>query len=756
LLIIILFGFFPIVSASAECDPFPDITFQVFSDFIQSQFGSQISLATVLTVLFTMTSNTDLLNLHARQQHPKVAGEVSQVTSGWIKALARALEKKLDNDADSLFRTSDSKSELSNDQVINSIGVKLDGLSKILNLHPYSKQGRFLGKLKPISNHIIEPIHVICPMSMECETSSCQSRAILKQTRDRDTPQATLIKGTKIYDNVPVIAGQCTKCQTVYHADHERAKGADDTWMKLYLNSAKYLKVGQNIWVDRAFSGTVLNGIYHFHASASAFAEFWNQSFWKIQQTNSRKISRRQIWQAFVQESVRKLSTVSGFDLELPDRLPIDEVTTEAFKILGEDGIIRSANNHQCSECTHVYKKTADIIADVDPAGLVGMDENRNVPAFVGSDNSQTDREDSEESSSENEAMDIDSPINNIPSSDDIVQVTENPEEETFMHMAVMDGIVMGPKRCAYNDCVAGVANNRDGVFCVEHELLRGHMCRIRDCPNPKIAGTQACNQHRERWYSHVTRYGRSTLLGVQRMLRRTEVENLPWVPANTHSVQPHDEQPAAIPQQRSYFSANRFYCVETICAPCGVVIAWTKFARAESPSNILDFLDKVYPTADSRPDYVCIDKACLVLRHAIASGRWDVWKETTRFIVDTYHYINHRAEDEMCRKYCNPAPLNGSAPNLVVVEHDRLGHPHYKRAFNTQACEQLNAWIGGFDTIVKKMNVGNFDWFMHVMLFTHTLVVIEKQMEKRMKSGMDVADDDNDNDDDDNDDVNS
>ena len=35
----------------------------------------------------------------------------------------------------------------------------------------------------------------------------------------------------------------------------------------------------------------------------------------------------------------------------------------------------------------------------------------------------------------------------------------------------------------------------------------------------------------------------------------------------------------------------------------------------------------------------------------------------------------------------CNPAPLNGSAPNLVVVENDKAGKPHFKRAFNTQVC---------------------------------------------------------------------
>ena len=115
------------------------------------------------------------------------------------------------------------------------------------------------------------------------------------------------------------------------------------------------------------------------------------------------------------------------------------------------------------------------------------------------------------------------------------------------------------------------------------------------------------------------------------------------------------------------------------------MVIAWTKFAKAESPTNILQFLESVYPTEDLRPDYVCIDKACLVLRTAIANKSWNTWKNTTRFIVDAYHYINHRVTDYMCRKWCNPSPLNGSAPNLVLVVQDKYGKDCYTRAFNTQ-----------------------------------------------------------------------
>ena len=77
---------------------------------------------------------------------------------------------------------------------------------------------------------------------------------------------------------------------------------------------------------------------------------------------------------------------------------------------------------------------------------------------------------------------------------------------------------------------------------------------------------------------------------------------------------------------------------------------------------------------------------------------------------------------------------MNGSAPNLVIVEHDENGQPYYKRAFNTQACEQLNAWLGGFESILKRMTPGNFNWFLHTMLFYHTRYVLAKQQKEQEK----------------------
>jgi hypothetical protein len=55
----------PVVAAAPDPHPLSGITFRAFSEFVEQNFSSRISLASVLVVLFTMTNNPDLLNLHA-------------------------------------------------------------------------------------------------------------------------------------------------------------------------------------------------------------------------------------------------------------------------------------------------------------------------------------------------------------------------------------------------------------------------------------------------------------------------------------------------------------------------------------------------------------------------------------------------------------------------------------------------------------------------------------------------------------------
>ena len=610
--------FIPFVMASRQSGSFPSIAFKDFSDFILGNFGPTISLPTVITILLSITNNTELLSLHFKQAEKSRSTSTS---TSWIRCLARAVKEQLgEENTKTLF----SEAELSifetatiRDRDITSLAAKLGQFSQALEIYPYNQRGKFTGTLQSISHDCIKPALLICPNSAVCLTAGCNHFSLHQQSRLRDIPRVTLIKGTNIFYNVQLLSGQCDKCGTIYYADHERTPASEGTEaMKFFLNSAQYLKVGQKLWVNREFSTAVLNAIYDLHASASSWMNFFKDTY----ANEGLKLSRRHIWAAFVQESIRQVSVTSGIDFSVRDTASMEEVTQAAFAILGQNGVIYPAENHSCAECSQPYRR------------------------------------------SESE-MDV-----------DVQNVT----------MKVIDGIVVGTKHCAYDNCTSDLVNYRGGSFCQVHEHEFGNRCRVRDCTDTIIPSTMACANHQGLWNKYKLDHSAGSLAGSKRMLNRRQ-ENLPWNSKSDPEHQPHD-QPAPDPAKtKHFFGPATFYCVETICAPCGVVVAWAKFAKSESESNILAFLNHVYPVKELRPNYICIDKACRVLKHIVAQGHWDEWSETTRFIVDSYHYQNHRKTNTLCQTWCNPAPTDGSAPNLVITAQGSDGKLYQKCAFNTQ-----------------------------------------------------------------------
>ncbi|KAF9057269.1 hypothetical protein BJ165DRAFT_1411608 [Panaeolus papilionaceus] len=256
------------------------------------------------------------------------------------------------------------------------------------------------------------------------------------------------------------------------------------------------------------------------------------------------------------------------------------------------------------------------------------------------------------------------------------------------VQMVVVDGIVTGPTHCAYPGCISSLANHRGESFCITHVNEWANRCRVVDCRSDLIPNTYACAQHQPLWKKHQYQHSKTYLSGLR--------QHEEWQPQlRDQHQQQHDDNNEDNDTQKHYFGSSRFYCVETICAPCGAVIAWTLFSKAESPTSILEFLADVYPTPEERPDFICIDKA---------------------------------STDQLCRTFCNPAPADGSQPNLVIVGYNKDGQPYLMCAFNTQACEQLNAWLGGFDSILKRLKLRNFQWFLHAMLYYHTRFVLKKK----------------------------
>ena len=86
----VLLALAPTVTA-APPDPFPNILFSDFAEFVTSNFASDISLSTILALLFTLTENPELINLHGQQQHSKIGNEYHSRVTSWVNMLSRVL-----------------------------------------------------------------------------------------------------------------------------------------------------------------------------------------------------------------------------------------------------------------------------------------------------------------------------------------------------------------------------------------------------------------------------------------------------------------------------------------------------------------------------------------------------------------------------------------------------------------------------------------------------------------------------------------
>ena len=79
--------FLPGVAALSDKATFPDLPFKIFNKFIKENFSAKITLSQVFLILFTLTENPDLLNLHTRQNNSKYEGEFALHLLGGSNAL---------------------------------------------------------------------------------------------------------------------------------------------------------------------------------------------------------------------------------------------------------------------------------------------------------------------------------------------------------------------------------------------------------------------------------------------------------------------------------------------------------------------------------------------------------------------------------------------------------------------------------------------------------------------------------------------
>lgn len=279
-----------------EAHGFPDLSFLEFSNFVTDNFDPSISLQAVLIFLLSILENPEALTLHARQQAKIIQAEKGRKMTSWITTFSQLLIARLGQDTDELLGPIKSTDQSCNTPA-ERLSVRVEGLAKLLDIFPQMTRSA----RTPAPHHSsqsIEPVHLICPPSFECEKAGCLPRSLLLATKFQDIASVRLIRGSQTYNYAYPLSGNCPSCGTIYTADSEHSPTNN---FECYINTARFLKLGTHTWADRQFCSGVVNGMYSFHASSSAYMEYWNHSY-ATQPTFN--ISRQHIWQVFVQESV--------------------------------------------------------------------------------------------------------------------------------------------------------------------------------------------------------------------------------------------------------------------------------------------------------------------------------------------------------------------------------------------------------------------------------------------------------------------
>jgi hypothetical protein len=129
--------------------------------------------------------------------------------------------------------------------------------------------------------------------------------------------------------------------------------------------------------------------------------------------------------------------------------------------------------------------------------------------------------------------------------------------------------------------------------------------------------------------------------------------------------------------------------------------------------------LEKVFRAEGSMPDIVMYDMGCGVYTHLRRIGS-DLLKRVG-FPVDVFHFkCKHTDRNTTCEESCNPSRF----PELLADDGVTW-------VFNSSICEQTNAWVGGYQPILREMGVDRFVFFRNEMMMRRNRETV-KRLEKQ------------------------
>ncbi|KAJ7315701.1 hypothetical protein DFH08DRAFT_917654 [Mycena albidolilacea] len=552
------------------------------------------------------------------------------------------------------------------------------------------------------------PRIILCTTHISCIFCPPGDSNIIPTLRRQEKPQSVwLLDNACRWVEADLLLAHCISCHADYYPDCVTYRDGGNKRRQRLDMAPQYLRISRHgIWADRRIASLQENALNRFHGGWSNFADWINDS------TGARRnLTHRQSQRLFMEHFSRRLLLFHEKDTDFscgahPNTHSLSEAVRAAIGVNG--GVLGAAMSHGCVDCTHLKRYHSDLIAD----GVVLGDE-LNVAGVPPEANT-------------NELPDI--PAD--PAADQLPPLQQQQAAgegmpRGYTRLAVMDGKTIGcvthsylNLKCALDICEGPLVNYKDGRFCDGHSNLRD-ICGIIPCGRPvRQPGALTCDDllHIDWQRKYDNRFSWMSFPGVQRVIRRQQAdgENSGETgPALRIELGALGETPGN--QVVHSFRAKTTYWLQTVHSP-----------------QVLAILDRIwaeYP--ESKPSFIAYDDACSLLRHIVTQDSDSTWLLTTKFIVDAWHYIGHRATDILCRLWCNPAPTNGSQPDLILVAQDDNGSTHQTRAFNTETAEQLNSWLSGFEPQLRQMSDVNYDFFVHVLMMIYAECV-QKQVEKK------------------------
>ncbi|EIN11940.1 hypothetical protein PUNSTDRAFT_62687, partial [Punctularia strigosozonata HHB-11173 SS5] len=302
---------------------------------------------------------------------------------------------------------------------------------------------------------------------------------------------------------------------------------------------------------------------------------------------------------------------------------------------------------------------------------------------------------------------------------------TNEDGQDCIVRSVVTDGLTIGHPCCAVHNCQQPLPSAKGTRYCTTHQE-REKKCAVDGCDAQAEPRHKTCS---DRTHRSIEEY---RYLAIQQLnwlgsvsTSTNQSENITEVDKSTatQNIACIEKPNAGNRTLSAQFGRRRTHNEQLCVASCGVIRGRATFFGAEAVSSVLEFWDILFPTDESLPEVMWYDSNCRVSATLNASAK-DKQQRYARIAlpVDVFHFKSkHKVTDEWCGSHCNP----------YMWKELRTDDGRNWR-FNSSAAEQANVWFGGYQAVVREMQVDRYNFFLDEMIKRRNRVIVAELKKKR------------------------